>query len=90
MENVDGTIKTIGINNPQPINGALRNTQMIHLHQLPDYYKSYESGFIDLLNAHNSCLHCPNEGHFNSIGVRGENTIIKKNTCISIIRLPNH
>ena len=23
-------------------------------------------------------MHCPNLGHFNSIGVRGENTIIKK------------
>ena len=23
-------------------------------------------------------MHCPNLGHFNSIGVRGENSIIKK------------
>ena len=41
-------------------------------------YRSYESGFIDLLNVHNIYMHCPNLGHFNSIGVRGENTIIKK------------
>ena len=33
---------------------------------------------IDLVNVHNVYLHCPNLGHFNSIGVRGENTIIKK------------
>jgi len=43
-----------------------------------DWYRSYESGFIDLLTVHNVYLHCPNLGHFNSIGVRGENTIIKK------------
>ena len=30
------------------------------------------------MNVHNVYLHCPNLGHFNSIGVRGENTIIKK------------
>ena len=41
-------------------------------------YRTYESGFIDLFNAHNVYLHCPNLGHFLSIGVRGENTIIKK------------
>ena len=40
-------------------------------------YKEYESGFIDLLNIHNMYMHCPNLGHFNSIGVRGESTIIK-------------
>ena len=56
---------------------------MIHHHLLPDYYKSYESGFIDLLNAHNIYLHCPNLGHFNSTGVRGENTIIKQITVSS-------
>ena len=33
---------------------------------------------IDLLYVHNVYTHCPNLGHFNSIGVRGENTIIKK------------
>ena len=76
--NIDGTIKAIDINNPQSINGVLRNTKMIHLHQLPDYYKSYESGFIDLRNVHNSYLHCPNLGHFNPIGVRGESTITKE------------
>ena len=75
--NIDGISKAIDINNPQSINGALRNTQMIHLHQLSDYYKSYESGFIDLLSVHNIYLHCPNLGHFNSTGVRGESTIIK-------------
>ena len=40
-------------------------------------YNTYESGFLDLLNIH-IYTHCPNLGHFNSIGVRGESTIIKK------------
>ena len=74
--NIDDIIKAIDVNNIQPINGVLRNTPMIHLHQLPDYYKSYESDFLDLLSAHNSYLHCPDLSHVNSIGVRGENTII--------------
>ena len=46
-------------------------------------YNTYESGFLDLLNIHNIYTHCPNLGHFNSIGVRGEKTIIKKVTVSS-------
>ena len=84
--NIDDTIKAVDIKNLQPINGVLRNTQMIHLQQLSDYYTSCESGFIDLLNVHNIYLHCRNLGRFNSIGVRGESTIIKK-YGIFIIRL---
>ena len=76
--NIGGAFKTVDTNSLQYVNGALRNTQVIHLHQLSDYYKSYESGFIDLLNVHNMYLHCPNLCHFNSIGVRGESTIIKQ------------
>ena len=41
-------------------------------------YKTYESGFLDLSSIHNIYIHCPNLGHLNSIGVRGENSIIKK------------
>ena len=41
-------------------------------------YNTYESGFLDLLNIHNIYMQCPNLGHLNSIGVRGESTIIKK------------
>ena len=37
----------------------------------------FESGFIDLLNVHNICIHSPNLGNYNSFGVRGERTIIK-------------
>ena len=46
-------------------------------------YNTYETGFIDPLNIHNIYIHCPNLGHFNSIGVRGESTIIKQVTVSS-------
>ena len=39
---------------------------------------SFETGFIDLLNVHNVYIHSSNLGHYSSIGVRGENTIINK------------
>ena len=39
---------------------------------------SFETGFIDLLNVHNIYTHSSNLGHYSSMGVRGENTIIKK------------
>ena len=74
-----GNAVPIDINNLKSINGVLRNTEFVTLtldHSL--YYRSFVSGFIDLLNVHNIYLHCPNLGHFNSIGVRGENSIIKK------------
>ena len=37
----------------------------------------FESGFLDLLIMHNLYMHSPNLGHAYSIGVNGENTIIK-------------
>ena len=82
-----GIITTVEINNLQPINGVLRNSDMITVGLESEYYRSYGSGFIDLLNVHNVYLHCPNLGHFDSIGVRSESTIIEKSHCISIIRL---
>ena len=71
-----GFVTTVDNNNLNSINGVLRNPDMIKVNFESKYYRSYESGFIDLLNVHNVYLHCPNLGHFNSIGVRGENTII--------------
>ena len=38
----------------------------------------FETGFIDLLNILNIYIHPSNLGHYSSVGVRGENTIIKK------------
>ena len=73
-----GNITTVEIYNLKSINGVLRNSDMITINLEPESYRTYESGFIDSLNAHNVFLHCPNLGHFNSIGVRGESTITKK------------
>ena len=75
--NIDETIVYPSFTNLQSINGVLRNTEMVAVN-LAYMYNTYQSGFIDLLNIHNIYIHCPNLGHFNSIGVRGENTIIKK------------
>ena len=68
--------------NLQSVNDVLRNTV---LHEMAT---SYESEFIDLMTTHNIStvlrpvgqehLHSPNLGHFNSLGVRGENTILKE------------
>ena len=51
---------------------------------------AFESGFVDLFNVHNVYIHCSNLGHYSTIGVRGGSTVINKNICIFIIRLPNH
>ena len=73
-----GNITTVEINNTQSINGVLRNSDMITINLEPEYYRTYGSGFIDSLNAHNVYPYCTNLGHFYSIGVRGGNTIIEK------------
>ena len=62
----------------QSIHGALRSSGMITVNLESEYYRTYKSGFIDLLNVRNVYLHCPNLGRFNSIGVRGENTIMNQ------------
>ena len=82
-----GLFTTEDNNNLQSINGVLRNSNSITVTLETECYISCGSGFIDLLNVHNVYLHCPNLKHFNSIGVRGENTIINKNNRIFIIRL---
>ena len=71
-----GFVTSVDNNSPQPVNGVLRNSKAITVNLESEYYISYESDFIDLLNVHNVYLHCPNLGHFDSIGVTGENTII--------------
>ena len=61
-------------NNLRSINEGIGNS--IHL----DAESFYEGGFIYLLNVHNIYIyiHSTNPGHYNSIGVRGERTIIKQ------------
>ena len=75
-KSIEGNIQIVYISNLRSINGVLRDTEMMPLHQVSGFYKSYESGFIGLLNVHNIYLHCTNLGHFNSIGVRGESITI--------------
>ena len=64
-------------NNLRSINGVLRTSVHIPAESF------YENGFIDLINVHCIYIHNPNLGHYNSIGVRGEITIIKKNVNVS-------
>ena len=73
-----GNVQSIEIDKLKSINGVFRNADMITINIEAEDYRAYESGFIDLLNAHNVFLHCPDLGRFNSTGVRGESTIVKK------------
>jgi len=57
------------------INGVIRLFRDIPLMAIDT---TFETEFLDLLNTHNIYMHCPNLGHYNCIGVRGENSIIKK------------
>ena len=57
---------------------VLRNSNAITVNFETEYYISYESGLLIYEMFNNVSLHCPNLGHFNSIGVRGGSTIIKK------------
>ena len=59
-------------NNLRSINEVLRNS----IHIPADSF--CESGFICLLYIHNVYIRSPTPGHYNSVGVRGESTIINK------------
>ena len=48
-----GNITTVEINNLQSINGVSRSSDTIAVNLESEYYRTYESGFLDLLNAHN-------------------------------------
>ena len=64
---------SIDVNNLCSINELLGNYEYDI-----NFGTTYESGFIDLLNVHSIYIHCPNLGHYNTVGVRGESSIIKK------------
>ena len=69
-------VYSLNINHLRSMNEVFRNSV-----QAPSE-TSYESGFIDLLNVHYIYIyiyfHFPSLGNYNSTGVRGEHTIIKK------------
>ena len=48
-------------NNLQSINDALRHDEMTTLDKSVPFYRSYESGFLDLLTVRNIYLHCPSK-----------------------------
>ena len=67
------------------LNEVIRHPNNSEYHPLTTSgVSSFETGFIDLLNGHNIYTHSSNLGHYDSIGVRGENTIIKK--CLLAVR----
>ena len=70
---VDNNPVTVVASNLMSLNEVIRNNQF-----QPNGTREFETGFLDLINTHNVYLHCPNLGHYNCIGVRGENSIIKK------------
>ena len=63
---------TVDVNSLMSMNEILRHSEPIS----PE--TTFETNFIDLFNVHNICTHCHNLGHYSTIGVRGESTIIKK------------
>ena len=72
---------SVDVNNLNSINEVLRNTSGINdgtWSPMDPLYSEFTSEFIDLLNVHNIYIHCPNLGHYNIVGARGENSIIKK------------
>ena len=65
-------LTTVDINSLVSMNEILRHSEAVPAET------TCESRFIDLLNVHNVYIHCPNLGHYGTIGVRGESSIIKK------------
>ena len=65
-------LTTVDINSLMSRNEILRHSEAMPAETI------FESGFIDLINVHNVYTHCPNLGHFSTIGVRGESSIINK------------
>ena len=74
----DEHIISVDPNNLQYINNVLRHTDMFQVDVNSEYHRSYASGFIDLLRVHNIYIHSEHIGNYNTIGVRGENSIITK------------
>ena len=64
-------LTTVDVNNLMSMNEVFRHSEP------RDPEATFETGFIDLLNIHNIYIHS-SLGHYNSVGVRGESTIIKK------------
>ena len=74
-----GNDKYVDLYNLKSLNEVIRNSNNSEYNPTTTVGVSeFNTGFIDLPNVHNIYTHSSNLGHYNSIGVRGENTIIKK------------
>ena len=81
-ENKLGNGVAVDLNGLKALNEVIRYPNNIHYNPLTTPgVSSFETGFIDSLNVHRIYIHSSNSGHYNSIVVRSENTIIKKSTC---------
>ena len=67
----------VGLYNLTSLNDVIRHSNNTNYHPstIPGL-SSFVIGSIGLLNIHNIYIHSSNLGNYNSIGVRGENTII--------------
>ena len=72
-KDVDDNPVNVDANNLMSLNEVIRNNEL-----QPNGNLEFETGFLDLITTHNIYLHCPNLGHYNCIGVRGETSIVKK------------
>ena len=70
---VDNNPVNVEANNLMSLNEVIRNNEL-----QPNGNLEFETGFLDLITTHNVYLHCPNLGHYNCIGVRGETSIVKE------------
>ena len=71
----NGAMAILQEGNLNSINDVIRHSVDI---PVADRSTTFETEFLDLLNTHNIYMHCPNLGHYNCVGVRGENSIVKK------------
>ena len=71
----NGAMVILQEGNLNSINDVIRHSVDI---PVADRSTTFETEFLDLLNTHNIYMHCPNLGHYNCVGVRGENSIVKK------------
>ena len=68
----NGQPTPVYLSNITPINEILKHSE-------PQAASNgFESSFLALPNTHNIYMHCDNLGHCSTLGVGGENTIIKK------------
>jgi len=78
----NGYVITVDVSNLNSINEVLRNTSGLYdgiwSPMDPELDTEFTSEFLDLLNVHNIYIHSSTLGNYSTIGVRGENTIIKK------------